>query len=421
MAIPSIWRKMVGRATVNHFREVLQHAAGPSQYAAMTPDGGARLAAATRWQAAAHPDHVFIRTDIHNAFNELGRSSVYEALSFASPLLAATQFAWLSRPSLAVLDHYGGTHQLLSTTTGIPQGDPLSSLAFALTIARPLQELQANHPTARAVAYADDVLLDSPAPDSHRVLNAWHDLIGSIGLRLNPSKTVVWSPTVTVIPPRLAEACPTATFCTDGLLLCGIPVDTADELPPDGSFPLGSSSFTHAFLAKARRKLELRLRALAAFVDALGPASPALHIAVQILRVNLQTSFVHVFRALRWDISHEWAASLQGDVHEWLAEQLQCPIAGPAAQLALAMPLRHAGLGLLNFQYEAALHFLNGALAPHLAIQRPGRWKLAVQSRLLSESPKLMSSASLAHVHLLDRDARYAGSSTMPSPSSFVT
>ena len=134
IAIPSVWQKLVGRTTVNHFREVLQHAAGPSQYAAMTPDGGAKLAVATRWQVAAHPDHVFVRTDIHNAFNELGRSSFYEALLFASPLLAATQFAWLSRPSLAVLDHHGGAHQLLSTTTGIPQGDPLSSLAFALTI-----------------------------------------------------------------------------------------------------------------------------------------------------------------------------------------------------------------------------------------------------------------------------------------------
>ena len=31
--------------------------------------------------------------------------------------------------------------------------------------------------------------------------------------------------------------------------------------------------------------------------------------------------------------------------------------------LAIAMPLRYAGLGLLNFQYEAALRFLAGALA----------------------------------------------------------
>ena len=125
--------------------------------------------------------------------------------------------------------------------------------------------------------------------------------------------------------------------------------------------------FRSGFFSRSRwpflRSCVANLNCDCGIVDALGPASLALHIPVQILHVNLQTSFVHVFRALHWDVSHEWAASLQGDIHDWLAQQLQCPIAGPAAQLALAMPLRHAGLSHLNFQYEAALHFLNGALA----------------------------------------------------------
>ena len=126
---------------------------------------------------------------------------------------------------------------------------------------------------------------------------------------------------------------------------------------------LRPSPFTQAFLAKLGRKLQLRSGALAAFIDVLGPASPALHIAVQILQVNLQSSFVHVFRALPWDLSHAWAAQVQQDVHRWISDQLSCPVAGPAAQLTLAMPLRYAGLGILNHQYEAALHYLNGALA----------------------------------------------------------
>ena len=165
-------------------------------------------------------------------------------------------------------------------------------------------------------------------------------------------------------------------------MLCGIPVDATDDLPLDGAFPLGCSSFTQAFLTKLRRKLQLRLGALAAFVDALGPASPALHIAIQILRVNLQPSFVHVFRALPWDFSHEWAAHIQHDVHTRLSEQLCCPIAGPAAQLTLGMPLRYAGLRILNHQYEAALHYLNGALALNdshsLSLGNSETWSLEV-------------------------------------------
>ena len=85
IAIPMVWRKLVGRAAVNHFRDVLQHAAGPFQFAAMTPDGSARMAASTRWRASSDPETVFIRTDIQNAFNEVHRHSVCECLSRASP------------------------------------------------------------------------------------------------------------------------------------------------------------------------------------------------------------------------------------------------------------------------------------------------------------------------------------------------
>ena len=171
IAIPTVWRKIIGRASVTHFRDVLRHAAGDFQYAAMTPDGGARMAAATRWQSQAQQERVFVRTDIQNAFNEIQRHSVYEALSYSSPLLAATQFAWLCRPSIAVLENPASVNGFLATTTGIPQRDPLSSLAFAVALARPIRDLQTAHPDSGVVAYADDVLLDSPADAVHRVVN----------------------------------------------------------------------------------------------------------------------------------------------------------------------------------------------------------------------------------------------------------
>ena len=102
---------------------------------------------------------------------------------------------------------------------------------------------------------------------------------------------------------------------------------------------------------------------LSTFVDALGPSSPAVHIAVQVLRVNLQPAFTHIFRACSWSFVYAWAGMLQTDVTAWLSQTLSAPLVGPASQLILAMPLRFAGLGLLNFQYEAALHSLHGALA----------------------------------------------------------
>ena len=361
IAIPSIWRKVIGKTTVGHFRVELRHAAGSNQYAAMTSDGGARMAAQTRWQAHSQHDIVFVRTDIQNAFNEVSRHAVFEALSYASPLLAASQYAWLSRPSVAVLEHADGHNSSLLTTSGIPQGDPMSSLAFAVTLARPLRALAEDHPDSLAVAYADDMLLSAPSSVIHRVINTWQDAISRIDLSLNQSKVAVWAPRLDAMPPRLAEACPFATFASDGVVLCGLPVDVGP--PPDIALPLGKASFTQTFLKAARDKFLVRLRALQALVEALGPASSASHLACQIVRVNLLPAFTHIFRACSWEVSHDWAQQLQHDVLHWLGELLQCPIVGPAAQLTLAMPLRFGGLGLLNLQYEAVLHFLNGSLA----------------------------------------------------------
>ena len=56
-------------------------------------------------------------------------------------------------------------------------------------------------------------------------------------------------------------------------------------------------------------------------------------------------------------VVHERAGQIQADV---ASRPPPMPMGGPAAQLALSMPLRFAGLGILNFQYDAALHFVQG-------------------------------------------------------------
>ena len=75
IAIPTVWRKIVGRASTTHFRDVLRHAAGEFEYAGMPSDGGARMAAATRWQSQTHQDRVFVRTDIQNLLGLKGSPS----------------------------------------------------------------------------------------------------------------------------------------------------------------------------------------------------------------------------------------------------------------------------------------------------------------------------------------------------------
>ena len=89
------------------------------------PDGGAELAATT--MAAANNltgERLILRTDIQVAFNDIRRHVVYEILSYVILALVASQYAWLSRPTHAVLDNPTSANVVLSTTTGIPPRGP---------------------------------------------------------------------------------------------------------------------------------------------------------------------------------------------------------------------------------------------------------------------------------------------------------
>ena len=197
----------------------------------MTKDG-ARLIAThlRRHQSESGVAPVYIRTDIHNAFNEVDRGQVLQSLETAHPLLAASQYPWLHRPSQAVMHAPEGTRRLLSTHQGIPQGDPLSSLTFAVTLARPLQTMADRG--YQPFAYADDVVLAAPADHTGTALREWRDQLGCIGLRLNQKKLHFWNPGLHDILLNVQENYPDLQISAHGFVVCGLPIDS-EEGPAD--------------------------------------------------------------------------------------------------------------------------------------------------------------------------------------------
>ena len=128
----------------------------------------------------------YVRTDIANAFNQADRQATFDSLATAHPLLQAGQYAWLRHPTHAVLMARQGARRLLVTDVGIPQGDPLSSLAFALLLAKPLATMN-THESA-AVAYADDAVLITAPDHTADTLQRWESLLAPLGLALNRDK-----------------------------------------------------------------------------------------------------------------------------------------------------------------------------------------------------------------------------------------
>ena len=209
-------------------------------------------------------------------------------------MLQASQYAWLRHPTHAFLPAWEGGRRELVTDVGIPQGDPLSSLAFCLLLAGPLQSI--NSDTTAAVAYADDAVLVTSIDNAATALTRWRDLLRPLGLTLNLGKLEMWNPDGHDIPADLQESCPGLQVSDQGFRICGLPLEKVDDTDPLADHPCGTDTFTGQFLHQSREALQARLRVFAAFVTHHGPHTEALHIALHILRVNLSARCVHLYR-----------------------------------------------------------------------------------------------------------------------------
>ena len=362
IAVPSVFRKTYARATLAQHRPALSEATGPHQYAAMTKDGARLIASHLRHhQRATSAPTVYLRTDIQNAFNEIDRQQVLSSLEAAHPLLAASQFPWLHRPTQAIMQGDSGTRRVLSTHKGIPQGDPLSSLTFAVALAQPLQVMAARG--FQPFAYADDTVLAAEADHTGEALQEWQVQLDRLGLRLNKAMLQLWNPGQHDLPIAVQEQDPGLQSSDQGFVVCGLPIDSDSGPADERASPWGSETFVHSFLADVRQTLMGRLRTLGTFVNHMGPQTEALHIALSVARVQLLTRHVHLARFCQRDVFDAWAARIDHDIIAWLSATLELPLDTPPARSVLAVQVTRGGLGFLNPQHEAALHYLQAVMS----------------------------------------------------------
>ena len=372
IAIPTAWRKLAAMLIQRRWQTTLRTACGPFQFAAGSPDGTSRFASAIQVAMQDTPaDHLVLRTDVTNAFGSAHRHCLLHLLHDLHPDLAAAYLPWLSRPTLGIAYDEADQLHVLPAMRGIPQGDPLSSLSFCLLLARPLAELAERDGHAfLALGYADDVLIRAPVHSAAQALRQWTDLLAPLGLSVNATKTAVWSPGGTV-PDNLVLLTGQRHASTDGITVCGLPVQTDSE-PASHDLPVGNPAFVQAFLEAKTRLFQFKLATLMHVLDTMGTNSVALHIVTHLLRVGVQSSFVHLFRFLPPVLSTPWAASLDTLVVTHLSRLLNLPLHLEIPLHILRAPFSQGGLQFCCLETEASLHFLSGALALHDA-QIPDR------------------------------------------------
>ncbi|KAL0219268.1 hypothetical protein P9112_004921 [Eukaryota sp. TZLM1-RC] len=122
--------------------------------------------------------------DFSNAFNSLSRRSIHGALlQYMPELIPYFQSTYCTYSNL----HFG--NNILSSSSGVKQGDPLGPLLFCLAIHPILLQIQKMFPSLKMIAYMDDVVLI----DDLYIVKQATVCFKEIGLRLNLLKCVLLS------------------------------------------------------------------------------------------------------------------------------------------------------------------------------------------------------------------------------------
>ncbi|GBN62835.1 Retrovirus-related Pol polyprotein from type-1 retrotransposable element R2 [Araneus ventricosus] len=131
--------------------------------------------------------------DVSNAFGSLPHCAIQNALQAArvGDALCSLFADMYSGCTTRILSNDSCTN-LIQILSGVKQGCPLSGILFNMAIDPALRRLQANSNQHKVLAFADDLALLADGPQELQTnLDLIHDGLARIGLRLNPSKSVV--------------------------------------------------------------------------------------------------------------------------------------------------------------------------------------------------------------------------------------
>ncbi|KAL0214158.1 hypothetical protein P9112_006342 [Eukaryota sp. TZLM1-RC] len=126
--------------------------------------------------------------DFSNAFNSLSRRSIHRALlQYMPELMPYFQSTYCTYSNL----HFG--NNILSSSSGVKQGDPLGPLLFCLAIHPILLQIQEMFPSLKMIAYMDDVVLIADLNIVEQATVCFKELFTKIGFQLNLLKCVLLS------------------------------------------------------------------------------------------------------------------------------------------------------------------------------------------------------------------------------------
>jgi hypothetical protein len=234
VSVGEVFVRLPGRALCLRVRGDLKRIFLPVQFGVGVPCGAELIVRLIQRALRVRPGWVLLVLDLYNAFNEVERCAVFEAVEHygLTDLLPYLQFAYGTASELRYQG--GGSTEVLSSERGVRQGDPLGPALFALAVHRCVQ---AAHSQLRGtetlseeafmgalLAFLDDMELMGEMERVAEVYRGLRQALADIGLRVQPEKCVLYCPSG--VPHELPEEFRGMRVTSEGVEVLGVPVGT---------------------------------------------------------------------------------------------------------------------------------------------------------------------------------------------------
>ena len=124
-------RRLITRSLVFAASGSIKQHLGPHQFAVGTAGGCLALALSVQKLAEKHPEMVFLKLDLENAYNRQCREDALESLSEASPALESFLRQFYGSESKYFYRTSRTSHTIVRASEGIEQGDAAGPALFA--------------------------------------------------------------------------------------------------------------------------------------------------------------------------------------------------------------------------------------------------------------------------------------------------
>ena len=220
----------------------------PHQLGVCSPNGAESLVHLVKL-ISSDPDTLLsskncLLVDFSNAFNSINRSALFKEVHDMPSLSSLVEFSYGVQSHLLF-----GEHAILSGR-GVQQGDPLGPLLFSLVLQPIVERIASEVPSLLLNGwYLDDGILCGNLDDIAAALSIIAIDGPTVGLSLNKSKSLLFSPDLPYSPPSS---------------LAGIPVTSEGFLL---GAPVGPPSFCQSIVTKRLEKIQSLISLLASIED----------------------------------------------------------------------------------------------------------------------------------------------------------